>query len=168
MASRPPRFRPPHSRHLGDGNSVPVDLTSIDADEYRASINGGPQGDDDEDLGTADLFGAFEAVDGDDGVGTATPSSTASMATPTATSGAIPTATATLTMMPTATATPTATLMSTSMAITTATSTTRAQVHGCKTTLEFQTLGTTLRSFSMLSMVRGQGMEPNATTVRKS
>jgi hypothetical protein len=159
---------------------VPVDLTSIDADEYRACINGGPQGDDDEDLGTADLFGAFEAIDGDDGVGTSTPSSIASMATPTATLGAIPTATATPTMMPTATATPTATLMSTPMAIATATSTPpldrgqgrrRPPGHRCtaaRPTREFQTLRMTLRSFSTSSMVRGQGMEPNATTVRKS
>jgi hypothetical protein len=49
---------------------VPVDLTSINTDKYRAGLNGGPRGDDDEDLETADLFGV---VDGDDGVRMATP-----------------------------------------------------------------------------------------------
>jgi hypothetical protein len=76
MASRPPWFRPPRPRHLDSGSSVPVDLTSIDADEYCAGLSGGPRGDDSEELGTMDLFGAFEVVDGDDGVGTAMPSST--------------------------------------------------------------------------------------------
>jgi hypothetical protein len=71
---------------------VPVDLTSIDVDEYCAGLNGGPQGDDSEDLGTADLFGAFEAMNGDDDVGMATLSSTA---TPTVTPGATPTVNAT-------------------------------------------------------------------------
>jgi hypothetical protein len=44
----------------------PVDLTSIDADEYLVGLNGGPRGDNGKDLGTANLFGV---VDGDDGVG---------------------------------------------------------------------------------------------------
>jgi hypothetical protein len=83
MASRPPR-----SRHLDGGSSVPVDLTSIDADEYRAGFNCGPRGDDSEDLGTADLFGAFGAMDGDDGIRMATPSSIASTAMPTVMPGA--------------------------------------------------------------------------------
>jgi hypothetical protein len=61
---------------------VPVNLTSIDVDEYRAGLNCGPRGDDGEDLGTVDIFGAFGAMDGDDGVGMATPSSTMSMAMP--------------------------------------------------------------------------------------
>jgi hypothetical protein len=65
MASWPPRARP-----IGCGSSVPVDLTSINTDKYRAGLNGGPRGDDDEDLETADLFGV---VDGDDGVRMATP-----------------------------------------------------------------------------------------------
>jgi hypothetical protein len=51
---------------------VPVDLISINANEYLIGPNDKLQGDDDEDLGTADLFGA---VDGDDGVGMATQSS---------------------------------------------------------------------------------------------
>jgi hypothetical protein len=72
---------------------VPVVLTSIDVDEYHASLNGGPRGDDSEDLETTDLFGA---VDGDDGVRIATQSSTASMATPMPT----PTLTATVTPIP--------------------------------------------------------------------
>jgi hypothetical protein len=67
---------------------MPVDLTSIDADKYRAGLNSGPRGDDGEDLGSADLFGDFGAVDGDDGVRMATPSSTASTVTPTVTPGA--------------------------------------------------------------------------------
>jgi hypothetical protein len=79
---------------------VPVDLTSIDADEYRAGLNCGPQGDDGEDLGTADLFGAFGVVDGDDGVGMATPSSTASTATPGAMATVMSTPTATVTPTP--------------------------------------------------------------------
>jgi hypothetical protein len=79
---------------------VHVDLTSIDADEYRAGLNSGPRGDDNEDLRTMDLFGAFGAVDGDDGVGMATPSSTTSTVMPTATPTVTPTTT------PTATATP--------------------------------------------------------------
>jgi hypothetical protein len=99
MALRPPQFCPPRSRPGGD-SSVPMNLTSIDADEYRAGYNGGPQGDDGEDLRTADLF---RVVDGDDGVGMATPSSTASTTTPIAT----PTLTPIPTTMPTATATPT-------------------------------------------------------------
>jgi hypothetical protein len=42
IASRPPWFHPPRPRHLSGGSSVPVDLTSIDADEYRGDPNGGP------------------------------------------------------------------------------------------------------------------------------
>jgi hypothetical protein len=79
---------------------MPVDLTSIDADKYRAGLNSGPRGDDGEDLGSADLFGDFGAVDGDDGVRMATPSSTASTVTPTVTPGATPTATTTVMLMP--------------------------------------------------------------------
>jgi hypothetical protein len=69
MALRPPRLRP-----IDDDSSMPVDLTSIDANEYRAGFNCGLQGDDDEDLKTVDLFGV---VDGDDSIEMATPSSTA-------------------------------------------------------------------------------------------
>jgi hypothetical protein len=69
MALRPPRLRP-----IDDDSSMPVDLISIDADEYHAGFNCGLQGDDDEDLKTVDLFGA---VDGDDSIEMATPSSTA-------------------------------------------------------------------------------------------
>jgi hypothetical protein len=79
---------------------VPVDLTSIDADEYHAGLNCGPRGDDGEDLGTADLFGAFGAVDGDDGIGMATPSSTASTATPSVMATVMSTPTATPTPPP--------------------------------------------------------------------
>jgi hypothetical protein len=98
MASRPPRFHPPRPSP-GGGSTVSVDLTSLDANEYHAGLNGGPRGDDGEDLGTADLFGA---VDGDDGVGMATPSNTVSTATPTTTPTSMPTPTTT----PTATVTP--------------------------------------------------------------
>jgi hypothetical protein len=41
-----------------------VDLTSTNTNEYRAGLNSGPQGDDSEDLGTVDLFGDSEAMDG--------------------------------------------------------------------------------------------------------
>jgi hypothetical protein len=56
----------------------PVDLTSIDTNEYLVGLNGGPRGDDGKDLGTANLFGV---VDGDDGVGMSTLSSNESTTT---------------------------------------------------------------------------------------
>jgi hypothetical protein len=102
---------------------VPVDLTSIDVDEYRAGLNGGPQGDDGEDLGIADLFGV---VDGDDCVGMATPCSTA---TPTVT----PTSTSTLTTTPTAIATPMPPQGPGQKTRTTSTTWTQAQVRNRKT-----------------------------------
>jgi hypothetical protein len=71
MASRsgvPPRFRSPRLRH------VDVDLTSINADDYRAGLDA-----DGVDLGRADLFGASDGGDG--GNEMATPSSNTSMAT---------------------------------------------------------------------------------------
>jgi hypothetical protein len=79
---------------------VPMDLTSIDADEYLAGLNGGPRADDSEDLGTTDLFGAFGAVDCDDGVRMATPSSTTSTVMPTVTPIATLIAMVTATPMP--------------------------------------------------------------------
>jgi hypothetical protein len=74
-----------------------MDLTSIDVDEYRAGLNGEPWGDD---LGTTDLFGAFGAMDGDDGVRMATPSSTMSTVMPTVTHIAMPMTMVTATPMP--------------------------------------------------------------------
>jgi hypothetical protein len=71
MASRsgvPHRFRLPRSRH------VDLDLTSIDADDYRAALDA-----DGEDLRRADLFGASDGGDG--GNGMAMPSSNTSTAT---------------------------------------------------------------------------------------
>jgi uncharacterized protein YkwD len=73
------------------------------------------------------LFGAFEAVDGDDDVGMATPSSTVSTTTPTATPGAMVMATATPTVTTTMTPTPTPGQRTRPM------STTRAQARGRKT-----------------------------------
>jgi hypothetical protein len=93
-----------------------VDLTSTNTNEYRAGLNSGPQGDDSEDLGTVDLFGDFEAMDGGDGVGMATPRSTVSTVTPTATPGAMTTMTP---LTPEQRTKPT--------------STTQAQTHGRKT-----------------------------------
>jgi hypothetical protein len=89
MATRPPPFCPPRPRHLSSGSSVPVDLTSIDVDEYHVGLNPGPRGDDNEDLGTTDLFGV---VDGDDGIRMAMPISTTSTATATVMPGATATA----------------------------------------------------------------------------
>jgi hypothetical protein len=138
---------------------VPMDLTSIDTDEYHAGLNGGPRGDDSEDLGTTDLFGAFGAVDGDDGVRMATPSSTTSTVMPTATPIATLIAMVTATLMP-----PQEPRKRTSnrgppghkhRGITT------------RPARKLHMLGMTSRSSSTSSMVRGQDTEPNATTARK-
>jgi hypothetical protein len=73
MASRsgvPHRFQSPRSRHV----DVDVDLTSIDADDYRAALDA-----DGEDLRRVDLFGASDGGDG--GNGMAMPSSNTSTVT---------------------------------------------------------------------------------------
>jgi hypothetical protein len=60
----PPHFRPPRLRSIRGvgGSSTPVDVdveaTSIDANEYLAGLHDIPRGDDDKDLGAADLIGA--------------------------------------------------------------------------------------------------------------
>jgi hypothetical protein len=71
--------------HLGaDDISTHVDVdleaTSIDADEYLAGLHDGPRGDDNEDLGAADLFDARarDADDDGDRMATLIPSSNAS------------------------------------------------------------------------------------------
>jgi hypothetical protein len=57
---------------------VDLKATSIDADEYLVELHSGPQGDDDEDLRAANLFGARlrDAGDGGDRMATPLPSST--------------------------------------------------------------------------------------------
>src|SRR5207253_8261751 len=93
MASRsnlpPPRFRPPRPRPVRAGRrpmatdesmSIDLDPTSIDTDELLQGLDGGPRGDDAEDLGGADLFGSDadgSGGGGGDGDGMATPSSNA-------------------------------------------------------------------------------------------
>src|SRR6266540_732058 len=101
MASRsnlpPPRFRPPRPRPVRAGRrpmatdesmSIDLDPASIDTDELLQGLDGGPRGDDGEDLGGADLFGSDadgSGGGGGDGDGMATPSSDASTVTATAT-----------------------------------------------------------------------------------